>query len=368
VDDLTPAQWQPPQQPGVNPIAWELAHLAWFAEFWILRGPHSRNTEGFSVARHASRFAGPDALFDSARLSHSARWTEKMPTRPQLESMLHSQLDACIDAIGAIDSSSDADLYFHRLALFHEDMHGEAFCWMRSALGYPAPVDVSMPQVTVSTPLSVTGGSTRIGLGADSPGFAFDNELRAHEITLRDFEIDSAPVTGLQFSRFVDAGGYGNAQFWPGAAGTWWALQNPNHPARWRRNSAGNWETRWFDQWQPLQAGSPAMHINAFEAEAYCLWAGRRLPSAAEWEHAALSKANFQWGRSVWEWTADAFAPYPGFAPGPYREYSEPWFGDHRELRGGAFATIGRMDNPRYRNFFMPHRSDIFSGFRTVAA
>ena len=107
--------------------------------------------------------------------------------------------------------------------------------------------------------------------------------------------------------------------------------------------------------------------LNAYEAEAYCLWARRRLPTAVEWEHAAVSDKNFTWGHSVWEWTASAFTPYPGFQPGPYREYSQPWFGDHRELRGGAFATHARMHHPRYRNFFQPQRSDIFAGFRTAA-
>ena len=129
---------------------------------------------------------------------------------------------------------------------------------------------------------------------------------------------------------------------------------------------------RWFDQWVDLQPGGtrnqiPAMHLNAFEAEAYCRWAKRCLPTAAQWEHAASSHLEFAWGHSVWEWTADTFEPYPGFASGPYREYSQPWFGDHRELRGGAFATHARMHDARYRNFFLPERSDIFAGFRTVA-
>ena len=129
----------------------------------------------------------------------------------------------------------------------------------------------------------------------------------------------------------------------------------------------GTWETRWFDRWLPLDPDQPVIHLSAWEAEAYARWAGRRLPTAAEWEHAAASQPAFAWGRSVWEWTASTFTPYPGFAAGPYRDYSAPWFGDHRELRGGAFATHARLHDPRYRNFFQPDRNDVFAGFRTAA-
>jgi gamma-glutamyl hercynylcysteine S-oxide synthase len=363
VDDLTPAQWQPPYQVGVNPVAWELAHLAWFAEFWILRGPHNRSAQGHALAHKAPLFSGPDALFDSARLSHAARWTERMPARPELESMLREQLEACTSAIDGLD---DPSLYFHRLALFHEDMHGEALCWMRSALGYPAPVGAKMPLLPISSRLAFAACEIRMGYAQDAPGFAFDNEQAGKTVSLSGFEIDSCPVSACEYAKFVEAGGYNRAEYWPGEAGIWRTRANLPHPSHWRRN-AGEWQTRWFDQWLPISTHDPAMHLNAYEAQAFCLWAGRRLPSAAEWEHAAQSCEEFEWGHSVWEWTSDPFEPYPGFAPGPYQEYSQPWFGNHRELRGGAFATHTRMHNPRYRNFFLPQRSDIFSGFRTVA-
>lgn len=365
VDDLTPAQWSPARQIGINPIAWELAHIAWFAEFWILRGPHHRDAQGFAHAQHPPRFAGPDTLLDSARLAHARRWVETMPSRAELGAMLQGQLDACIQAI----PKGDGHLYFHRLALFHEDMHGEAFCWMRAALGYPAPAGVVVPRVAERTLLAVPGANVCMGCDAVDPGFAFDNECPAHTVQLPDFAIDSAPVSALDFANFVDTGGYDAPQYWPSDAGIWRAQSGRAHPQRWRRDATGAWTMRWFDQWLPLAPDTPAIHINAFEAQAYCLWAGRRLPSAAQWEHAAHTQPGFTWGHSVWEWTADAFAPYPGFTPGPYREYSEPWLGgDHRELRGGAFATHARMHHPRYRNFFQPHRSDVFAGFRTVAA
>lgn len=373
VEDLTPAQWKPPRQLGVNPIDWELAHISWFAEFWILRGPHHCDEQGMVHAAHSPRFAGPDALLDSARLAHARRWTEPMPTRTELVPMLAQQLDACIAALPPSGESNGSHagqdpLYFHWLALFHEDMHAEAFCWMRSALGYPAPSGVAVPQLSPSQLLAVPGADARIGLRDAQPGFAFDNECPAMTTRLGDFEIDSAPVSADAFARFVDAGGYDLAQYWPNEAGEWRAQSACAHPEKWRVGSDGGWQTRWFDQWLPLDATAPAMHLNAFEAQAYCLWAGRRLPSASEWEHAATTQPGFQWGHSVWEWTSSAFAPYPGFTPGPYHAYSKPWFGNHRELRGGAFASHDRMHHPRYRNFFQPHRTDVFAGFRTVAA
>jgi iron(II)-dependent oxidoreductase len=370
VMDLSEAQWKPARQIGINPIAWELAHIAWFAEFFILRGPHHRDEQGFAQGTHAPRFAGPDALFDSARLAHAARWTETMPSRTELTQILSDQLEACIAAIPDTTHFSaqaeDQALYFHRLALFHEDMHGEAFYWMRAALGYPAPNDMTVPKVSVSTSLSIAAAHARIGIEKTSSGFAFDNECPARTVILSDYEIDSAPISVGEFAKFVEAGGYRKPQFWSGEAGTWRTQSNQSHPHRWRRGPDGEWQTRWFELWLPLDRNSAAIHLNAFEAQAYCLWAERRLPSAAEWEYAAETHPAFHWGHSVWEWTSDAFTPYPGFETGPYREYSQPWFNNHRELRGGAFATHQRMHHPRYRNFFQPHRNDVFTGFRTV--
>ena len=371
VEDLNDAQWLPAKQSGTNPIAWELAHIAWFAEFFILRGPHCRDELGFAHAKHAPQFAGPDALFDSARLAHHARWGAPMPPRAELAEILSNQLEACIAAIPDTAhlslQSADEALYFHRLALFHEDMHSEAFCAMRALMGYCAPASITAKPVASSHLLSIEASQVQIGIGANASGFFFDNEYPSHTVVLPDFMIESAPTTAGEFAKFVNDGGYENLSYWPGEAGAWRKQTEFSHPHRWRRNSVGDWQMRWFELWIDLDPRSAAIHLNAFEAQAYCLWAGRRLPTAAEWEHAAQTNPAFTWGNSVWEWTSDAFAPYSGFQPGPYREYSQPWFNNHRELRGGAFATHQRMHHPSYRNFFQPHRNDVFAGFRTVA-
>jgi ergothioneine biosynthesis protein EgtB len=357
--------WQVPQQPGVNPIAWELGHLAWFAEFWILRGPHRLGSDGFVVAARPPAIAGPDALFDSARLAHADRWRVELPSRDELRVRLEAQLAACIDAI-ADDEDDDAANEFHRLALFHEDMHGEAFLWLRSALGWPPPLGApALAALPGGAPIAGPAGEVVLGRADDERGFAFDNERPALTVHLQAFEIDAAPLTNAEYARFVDAGGYDDARLWPAAAGAWRARHGQAHPHRWRRDADGAWQARWFDRWQPLDRDAPVIHVSAWEAEAYCRWAGRRLPSAAEWQRAAL-EPRFRWGASVWEWTADPFRPYPGFAAGPYADYSRPWFDDHRELRGGAFATHARLHDRRYRNFFIADRNDVFAGFRTA--
>jgi ergothioneine biosynthesis protein EgtB len=355
--------WNVPQQAGVNLPAWELGHLAWFAEFWILRGPHRAGDNGFVSAAKPPSIAGPDAIFDSARLAHGDRWRVALPARDELAKRLARQLDACIDAIPR-DGDDDAN-YFHRLALFHEDMHGEAFAWLRATLGWPAPAGLALPLLPARDPLRIDGDTVALGRALEAQGFAFDNEQPATPVRLASFEIDATPLRNAEFVAFVEAGGYDDATLWPGPAGAWRARQASSHPARWRRDAAGAWQMRWFDRWLPLEGTSPVIHVSAWEAEAYCGWAGRRLPHAAEWEQAAKDE-RFSWGRGVWEWTADAFLPYPGFVAGPYADYSRPWFGDHRELRGGAFATAERLHDPRYRNFFVADRNDVFAGFRTA--
>jgi len=356
--DLSDEQWMVPYHRGIQPTAWDLAHIAWFAEFWLLRGPHRIRTDGFVAADGDAPFLGFDERYDSARIGHRERWEMPLFARRELLDRMEGQLDACRRAIARTD-----DLYHAHFVLLHELMHVEALAWTRALLGRPAPPGVTLPRHPQGEAVAIEGGEFAIGATPGTPGFVFDNEMPGRTVHLRAFAIDRTPITNGAYRAFVEADGYRRAEFWPGEAATWLARHGLPHPERWRRTTNG-FEQRWFDRWLPLAADEPVIHVSAFEAEAFCRFANRRLPTAAEWEVAA---DRLDWGRSVWEWTSDAFAPYPGFRPAPYTTYSTPWFGWHREMRGGACATHRWMHDKRYRNFFQPHRTDVFAGFRTCA-
>ncbi|MEO6593306.1 MAG: SUMF1/EgtB/PvdO family nonheme iron enzyme [Planctomycetota bacterium] len=359
--DLSDEQWRVPYHPGIQPTAWDLAHVAWFAEFWLLRGPHRIDVDAHVRADQPELVFGPDDDLDSARISHRARWTMALLPRAELVERMARQLAACKQAIATSDDD-EVVLYHARFALYHELMHHEALLWTRALLGLGAPPGVVMPTVTPGEEVTVPGGERRIGGRGEAGRFAFDNELPGRKVAVHSFSIDAVPTTNGQFLAFVEAQGYDGPEFWPGPAGAWLAAQQRRMPERWRHTD-GKWEHRWFGTWCPLPLDAPIVHVSAFEAEAYCLSVGRRLPTAAEWEVAA---PHMRWGQMVWEWTADAFAPYPGFRPSPYHTYSAPWFHYQRELRGGAFATHRLVHDARYRNFFLPQRTDIFAGFRTT--
>ena len=363
VDDLSDAQWRVPYHPNYNPVAWEIGHVAWFAEWWTLRGPHWMDDNGQPQARLPARHAGPDHTFNSSIIPHTARWEVSLPERRALYNMLAAQLESPLASLARC-GNSDADLYFYRLALFHEDMHVEALTYLRDHLCFSAPAGTVLPSVPMeAAQVTIMADSARIGQEPNGAGFYFDNEKWAHELIIPALHMDATPVSCGAFLRFVEAGGYDTPGFWPDAAGHWRGSVTRSHPERWRK-TANEWQCRWFDRWLPLPADMPITHVNAYEAQAYCLWAKRDLPTEAQWEAAARHDA-MQWGGLVWEWMSNPFMPYPGFAPDPYRDYSAPWFSSHRSLRGGSFATHARMHHLQYRNFYLPERSDIFAGFRT---
>ena len=232
----------------------------------------------------------------------------------------------------------------------------------------------------------------------------------AHPVEVAPFRIASTPVTNAEFQAFVGDGGYRRRELWGRRGWEWRRREGAEHPIFWVRHHDGRWCERRFDATIALAPWHPVVHVNWYEAEAYCRWARRRLPTEAEWETAATldpatgGKRRFPWGDepptperasldfaaggtvdvrafpdgdspvgcrqmigNVWEWVEDTFEPYPGFACDPYREYSQPYFGQKKVLRGGCWATRSRLVRATWRNFYMRHRRNIFAGFRTVA-
>ena len=317
----------------VNPPLWEIGHVAWFQEYWCLR-LRANGTRADSI------LPGADALYDSAAVAHDTRWSLPLPDLKATRSYGELVLGMVRERL-AREPESEALQYFVRLATFHEDMHAEAFHYTRQTLSYPAPFDLKAEGENDNGDIEMSGGKFMLG-AAPSRGFVFDNEKWAHEVEIAPFRIACSPVSNAQFLAFVEAGG--------------------SAPRYWQQDG-GRWSQRRFDRWLPLVPDEAVCHVSWHEARAYCAWAKRRLPTEAEWECASPQLACGQ----VWEWTASTFQPYPGFVVDPYKEYSEPWFGTHKVLRGGSFATAARLMRPTFRNFYTPERGDIFGGFRTCA-
>ena len=391
--DLSAEQMACPYLPILNPILWEIGHVAWFHERWILR--HCLGRE--MLHPYA------DDLYDSAGVKHETRWGLTLLSRDDTFKYYHAVHDHIRDAFASRELTPDLR-YFAQLSLFHEDMHAEALTYTRQTLSLSAPrisdlIALAPPsEGPLSGDAEVPGQTYLLGASRERP-FVFDNEQWEHPVRVGPFAIARAPVTQSEMLAFVKDGGYQRQELWGRQGLRWRQRENATHPVYWRQESSGDWSRRAFDQWHPLEPHRPMIHVNLYEAEAYCRWAKRRLPTEAEWElasrglevsrfapecanfdsnsmgmwdvgAAAGSESDFgcrQMLGNVWEWTSTPFEPYPDFEIGPYREYSKPWFRTHTILRGGGWATRSRLMRRTYRNYYLPQRRDIFAGFRTCA-
>ncbi len=397
--DLEGPQLFGPKLPIVNPVLWELGHVAWFQERWCLR---LRADESLTE----SLLDGADALYDSATVAHDTRWDLPLPGRSATLAYQDQVLERVLTKLER-EPDNEWFLYFAQLALFHEDMHAEAFHYTRQTLGYPDPLNgaPAAKAKKLEGDAEIPGGIYPVGASRNS-GFHFDNEKWAHPAQLRPFRVARAAVTNKEFLEFVRNSGYRRREWWSDEGWRWKEAAQAAAPRYWAEKG-GAWLERRFDKWVKLEDELPVMHVNWHEANAYCRYARRRLPTEAEWEVAASfsgdgARRRYPWGErasgetpanldgngrapvgafaegdsfrgcrqmlgNVWEWTSSVFGPYPGFVCDPYREYSEPWFGTHKVLRGGSFTTPARLVSNTWRNFYTPDRGDVFAGFRTCA-
>jgi ergothioneine biosynthesis protein EgtB len=353
---LPDANWLGPRAEHLNPPLWEVGHIIWFQERWCVRAqPDGRFTD--------SLLSGADALYDSSTVAHDSRWDLPLLQPAALDDYA-SQVTAAVT--DRMHKSFNPELaYFAELSLYHELMHIEAWWMAFQNLGLTPPAQpVAHDGLTAQGDRLVFGeGEVTLGSGAGE-GFIFDNEKWRHTTAVPPFDIDASPVSETSFAAFVDAGGYQDNAGWSDAGQAWRTDSGALHPLYWRLEQ-GKWQARHFADWSPLSPDQPILHINRFEAEACAAWLGRRLPAAGQWIRAA-TLADFCWGL-CWEWLREPFAPYPGFSPDPYQDYSQPWFHTHGELRGGGPFTHPLLRRPGFRNFYLPHRRDSFAGFRTVS-
>jgi ergothioneine biosynthesis protein EgtB len=358
-----------PLQPELNPPLWELGHIGWFQEYWIARNPERERGVAADpdAARGAAVRRNGDALYNSSRVAHDLRWRLPLPSAAHTRDDLARQLERSLRCLHDSDARSDEALYFYRLALLHEDMHHEAGLYMAQALG--VPIDEPRWQASAlpepPAPLDDTSGTWTLG-SESGPGFRFDNECGTQTAEWGATQIDAQVLRWAEFLPFVESGGYAADEAWTAEGRAWREAQRLQAP-RYLRHDGSAWAHWRHGRWQPLDLTLPACHLSRHEAEAWCAWAGRRLPTEVEWERAALSHpAQFRKG-DVWEWTATPFAPFEGFRVHPYQDYSAPWFDGRPVLRGASFMTQPRMRHLRYRNFFPAHRNDIPAGFRSCA-
>jgi iron(II)-dependent oxidoreductase len=406
LDGLTDGQMLGSKAHFLEPPIWEMGHVAWFQEYWI-----SRHLDGATPL-----LRGSDEIYDSLNVSYTRRWDHRYPSRRQT---LDYMTEILRRSIARLDTRTPdvRDAYFYTLAALHEDMHAENLTLILQTLGHrhPAvsagdtPVTRSIDPAAAPHDVPVPGGVFMLGASRDEP-FVFDNEKWAHPVEVAPFRIAALAVTNAEYQAFVDDEGYRRRDLWGRRGWDWRRREKADHPLFWVREAPGRWHERRFDGLGPLLPWHPMVHVNWYEAQAYCRWAGRRLPTEVEWEMAATlepttgRKRRFPWGDApptpwcanldfraggtvdvrafgggdspvgcrqmignVWEWVDDTFEPYPGFVCDPYRGYSQPYFGQKKVLRGGCWTTRSRLIRATWRNFYMRHRRNIFAGFRTAA-
>jgi iron(II)-dependent oxidoreductase len=396
--------------PIMSPLVWDLGHVGNFEELWLAR----------AVAGTPPLDPALDDVYDAFRHPRPDR-----PSLPLLGPQAARRYVATVRGL-ALDALQTAELddpgrpllaggFVYGMVVQHEHQHDETMLSTLQLMrepGYrplaPPPPPAAPRALGAPAEVLVEPGPFVLGTDGDGATAVYDNERPAHVVELPAFRIDTFPVSNAEYAAFVAAGGYADERLWSADGWRWRQKAGLEHPQFWTAEGGGSWSRLRFGWREELPLDQPVQHVCWYEAEAYARWAGKRLPTEAEWEKAASAfnpgetKGLYPWGGDspsedhanlggrhfgpaplgaypggaspsgcqqmigdVWEWTSSDFGGYPGFASFPYREYSEVFFGSgYKVLRGGSWATSPLAVRVTFRNWDFPIRRQIFAGFR----
>ncbi|MDJ0379837.1 ergothioneine biosynthesis protein EgtB [Streptomyces sp. G-G2] len=404
-DAVTDGELAAQHSPLMSPLVWDLAHIGNMEELWLLR----------EVAGRAPMRPEIDPLYDAFEHPRSER--PKLPLLAPAEARdygaeVRGRVFELLERTPFEGTALLDDGFVFGMIAQHEQQHDETMLITHQlrpggpVLTAPEPGPAAGPPPEAAEVL-VPGGPFTMGTSTEP--WSLDNERPAHTRDTGSFWIDTAPVTNAAYRAFIEDGGYTEPRWWASEGWDQIRAHGIEAPLFWYRE-AGQWLRRRFGVVEPVPGDEPVLHVSWYEADAYARWARRRLPTEAEWEKAARHdpvtgrSTRYPWGDTdptpvqanlgqrhlrpapagsypagasalgvrqligdVWEWTASDFLPYPGFRAFPYREYSEVFFGPaHKVLRGGSFAVDPVACRGTFRNWDLPVRRQIFSGFRTA--
>ncbi|MDR3538698.1 MAG: ergothioneine biosynthesis protein EgtB [Acetobacteraceae bacterium] len=351
--------------PDASPAKWHRAHTTWFFEQFVL----GTFDPGYTPFDPAFGF-----LFNSYYEAVGARHPRPkrgLLTRPAVAAVgrYRTHVDAVM--LRLLPALPGAALALVELGLQHEQQHQELLVTDMLHLFAQNPLAPAMLpgwRPPTGTPAATRfvdcpGGVVRLGYAGR--GFCFDNETPAHDVVINDFRIASRLVRNAEWLAFIADGGYRTATLWMSDGWSVAQQESWRAPLHWRAHDDAWWQFG-PDGLRPLDPDAPVRHVSWYEADAFARWAGGRLPTEAEWEAMhAVSGVHERVGH-VWQWTASAYAPYPGYrpAPGAVGEYNGKFMINQMVLRGGSMATPAGHTRPTYRNFFHPDKRWQFSGLR----
>ncbi|MFC5746857.1 ergothioneine biosynthesis protein EgtB [Actinomadura rugatobispora] len=391
--------------PLMSPLVWDLAHVGNYEELWLLRA-----AAGVEAMRPEI-----DDLYDAFEHPRAERPRLPLLQPEEARAYIATVRSKVLDSLDSVRFDKGDPLtrggFVYGMVVQHEHMHDETMLATHQ-LRKGAPALLDPPGALLDAHAPGAAGEVLIEAGpfemgtSDDP-WAYDNERPGHIVDLPAYYIDTEPVTNADYIAFIEAGGYDDPRHWHPKGWEWRSESGKRAPGFWSRDGGGPWLRRRFGRTEPLPLDEPVQHVCWYEADAYARWAGKRLPTEAEWEKAARwdpaagRSRRYPWGDvyeegranlgqrllrpaeagsyesgasaygvrrlvgDVWEWTSSDFHGYPGFRSFPYKEYSEVFFGpDYKVLRGGSWATHPLAVRGTFRNWDYPIRRQIFAGFR----